>query len=43
MKISDTISSVIAAVIITSIRVGIGYAAAWVADQPKNRKDPADK
>ena len=42
----DTIATAIATIVITGIRIGIGYAAAWVADdKPKQQtaKDDAEK
>ena len=37
----DSIAAAIATVVITGIRIGIGYAAAWVADDRKEEKQPA--
>ena len=35
----DAIATAIATVVITGIRIGIGYAAAWVADDTNNKKE----
>lgn len=39
----ETIATAIATIIVTGIRIGIGYAAAWVADdnKPKQQQQPA--
>ena len=36
----ETIATAIATIIVTGIRIGIGYAAAWVADD-KQKQQPA--
>lgn len=37
----DSIAAAIATVVITGIRIGIGYAAAWVADDKPKQQQPA--
>lgn len=39
----DTIATAIATILVTSIRIGIGYAGAWLADDSdSNKKETAE-
>lgn len=37
----ESVAVAIGTIIVTGIRIGIGYAAAWVADDRKEEKQPA--